>query len=196
MPIALDDGDVARAADARVHDRNVYRAHREVPERARQPEARLGGPVRENIVRKVHDAHAGVPDQYLALHDADERVLEAEVRGQRHDAAGHEPGGRCAQLAACCSPASRGLPQGKLPRSNPSRDRMPYLYLVRHAQPDFAGYYDSVTALGVEQSAWLGEHFAALGQRFERVISGSLDRQRARCDAILERLPTQPGADH
>ena len=69
---------------------------------------------------------------------------------------------------------------------------MPYLYLVRHAQPDFAGHYDSVTALGVEQSAWLGEHFAARGQRFQRVISGSLDRQTGTLHAILERLPGSP----
>jgi broad specificity phosphatase PhoE len=69
---------------------------------------------------------------------------------------------------------------------------MPYLYLVRHAQPDFAGHYDSVTALGMEQSAWLGEHFAARGQRFARVVSGSLDRQTGTMRAILERLPGSP----
>lgn len=66
---------------------------------------------------------------------------------------------------------------------------MPYLYLVRHAQPDFAGHYDSVTALGLEQSAWLGEHLVARGIGFARVISGSLDRQVGTLDAILERLP-------
>ena len=69
---------------------------------------------------------------------------------------------------------------------------MPYLYLVRHAQPDFAGHYDSVTALGVEQSAWLGEHFAARRLRFARVISGSLERQKGTLDTILERLAEAP----
>jgi broad specificity phosphatase PhoE len=69
---------------------------------------------------------------------------------------------------------------------------MPYLYLVRHAQPDFAGNYDSVTALGLEQSAWLGEHFAARGLRFSRVISGSLERQKGTLDAILRPLPGVP----
>lgn len=54
---------------------------------------------------------------------------------------------------------------------------MPYLYLVRHAQPDFAGHYDSVTRLGRQQSAWLGEHFEARGLRFARAYSGSLVRQ-------------------
>ncbi len=69
---------------------------------------------------------------------------------------------------------------------------MPYLYLVRHAQPDFAGHYDSVTALGLEQSAWLGEHFAMRGLRFERVISGSLERQKTTLEVLLRRLPGSP----
>jgi broad specificity phosphatase PhoE len=71
---------------------------------------------------------------------------------------------------------------------------MPYLYLVRHAQPDFAGHYDSVTALGIEQSAWLGEHFAARGLRFARVISGSLERQKDTLEKILACLPEAPPA--
>jgi len=71
---------------------------------------------------------------------------------------------------------------------------MPYLYLVRHAQPDFAGHYDSVTDLGLQQSAWLGEHFAARGLRFARVISGSLERQRHTLDAILRCIPESPAA--
>ena len=66
---------------------------------------------------------------------------------------------------------------------------MPYLYLVRHAQPDFTGHYDSVTRLGHEQSAWLGEHFTARGLRFARVISGTLERQRGTLDTLLKRLP-------
>jgi broad specificity phosphatase PhoE len=69
---------------------------------------------------------------------------------------------------------------------------MPYLYLVRHAQPDFAGHYDSVTALGVEQSRWLGEHFAARGLEFARVVSGSLQRQVGTLDTILGQLPAAP----
>jgi broad specificity phosphatase PhoE len=69
---------------------------------------------------------------------------------------------------------------------------MPYLYLVRHAQPDFAGHYDSVTALGDEQSAWLGEHLATRGLRFARVVSGSLQRQVGTLATILEQLPDPP----
>lgn len=71
---------------------------------------------------------------------------------------------------------------------------MPYLHLVRHAQPDFTGNYDSVTELGNQQSAWLGEHFAARRIRFSRVISGSLERQKATLEVILRCLPEAPPA--
>lgn len=69
---------------------------------------------------------------------------------------------------------------------------MPYLYVVRHGQPDFAGNYDSITPLGFQQSDWLGEHFAARGLRFARVVSGTLHRQIETCDAILNRMPDAP----
>jgi broad specificity phosphatase PhoE len=69
---------------------------------------------------------------------------------------------------------------------------MPHLYLVRHGQPDFAGDYDSVTSLGVRQSVWLGEHFAARGLRFARAVSGSLRRQAHTLEAIMGRLPAAP----
>jgi len=69
---------------------------------------------------------------------------------------------------------------------------MPYLYLVRHAQPDFAGHYDSVTALGLQQSAWLGHHLAARGLRFARVASGSLQRQVHTLETMLGQLPDAP----
>lgn len=69
---------------------------------------------------------------------------------------------------------------------------MPLLYLVRHAQPDFTGHYDSVTELGLRQSAWLGQHFAACGLRFQRVACGSLQRQRQTLDQLLRHLPGAP----
>jgi len=69
---------------------------------------------------------------------------------------------------------------------------MPYLYLVRHAQPDFAGHYDSVTQLGLQQAAWLGEHLAARGLRFARTISGSLARQSGTLETMLRQLPAAP----
>jgi broad specificity phosphatase PhoE len=65
---------------------------------------------------------------------------------------------------------------------------MPYLYLVRHGQPDFAGNYDSITTLGAQQSTWLGEHFAARGLRFARIVSGTLVRQVDTRDLIARAL--------
>jgi broad specificity phosphatase PhoE len=67
---------------------------------------------------------------------------------------------------------------------------MPYLYLVRHGQPDFTGNYDSLTALGMQQSAWLGQHFGACGLRFARVGSGTLQRQVHTCDLVQESMET------
>lgn len=69
---------------------------------------------------------------------------------------------------------------------------MPRLYLVRHAQPDFAGHYDSVTELGLQQSAWLGQHFAAQGLEFSRTVCGSLVRQAATLETLLSQLPGSP----
>src|SRR5262245_10464675 len=54
---------------------------------------------------------------------------------------------------------------------------MPVVHLVRHAQPDFHGNYDSLTSLGYAQARWLGEHYAALGLEFDRLYAGSLVRQ-------------------
>jgi len=62
---------------------------------------------------------------------------------------------------------------------------MPYLYLVRHGQPDFAGNYDSITDLGARQSTWLGQHFAARGLAFARVVSGTLQRQVSTCELVM-----------
>lgn len=73
---------------------------------------------------------------------------------------------------------------------------MPYLYVVRHGQPDFAGNYDSLTRLGEQQSTWLGEHLAARGLRFARVACGTLQRQVATCDRVLAQLTDAPPASH
>lgn len=69
---------------------------------------------------------------------------------------------------------------------------MAYLYLIRHGQPDFIGNYDSLTPLGVQQSQWLGEHFAARGMRPTRVVCGDLRRQIDTCQNLLAALPDAP----
>ena len=71
---------------------------------------------------------------------------------------------------------------------------MPVVHLVRHAQPDFRGNYDSLTALGYEQSRWLGQHYAALGIQFDRLYCGSLVRQTETARAVRECLSTMPEA--
>ena len=113
-----------------------------VLERAAEPEPGLGRPVHQHLVREVDDARAcGEAPQHLPLHDADERVLVAEVGRQRDDAGGLKDG--CGSVGM----VRRSLSGG---RHRPLRSRvrlrlMPYLYLVRHGQPDFAGNYDSIT---------------------------------------------------
>jgi broad specificity phosphatase PhoE len=64
---------------------------------------------------------------------------------------------------------------------------MATLYLVRHGQASFAAEnYDRLSALGRQQSVWLGEYFAERGIAFSRVVCGTLERQRQTARAILE----------
>ena len=54
---------------------------------------------------------------------------------------------------------------------------MTELVLVRHGQASFGeDDYDKLSELGWRQSRWLGEHFAAGGAAFDRVIRGSMRR--------------------
>lgn len=69
---------------------------------------------------------------------------------------------------------------------------MPRLLLVRHAQPDFTGDYDSITPLGEQQAQWLGEHLAARQLRFERVSCGTLVRQQRTLERMLPHLGGAP----
>lgn len=69
---------------------------------------------------------------------------------------------------------------------------MPYLHIVRHAQPDFTGHYDSITALGVQQSAWLGRHYADLGLEFSRIVCGGLQRHRQTVAHLAAEMPDPP----
>ncbi|MFT6774768.1 MAG: broad specificity phosphatase PhoE [Paracoccaceae bacterium] len=55
---------------------------------------------------------------------------------------------------------------------------MTEILLIRHGQASFgAANYDALSDHGRQQARWLGEHFAALGVRPSRVITGSLSRQ-------------------
>jgi broad specificity phosphatase PhoE len=63
---------------------------------------------------------------------------------------------------------------------------------VRHGQAQTGARdeasYDRLSELGAAQAGWLGEHFAATGRGFDRVLSGGLLRQRATAQAIAGRL--------
>lgn len=55
---------------------------------------------------------------------------------------------------------------------------MSRVYLVRHGQAGTRHAYDELSATGRTQARLLGEYFASQGIRFDRAISGSLQRQR------------------
>lgn len=60
------------------------------------------------------------------------------------------------------------------------------LHLVRHGQASFgAADYDQLSPLGERQGEALGAHWAALGQRFDVVLRGTLRRHRQTLDAIV-----------
>lgn len=72
---------------------------------------------------------------------------------------------------------------------------MTTLYLVRHGQASFASEnYDRLSELGRQQSAWLGEHFAARGIVFARAVCGTLDRQRQTARALLDAMGSAQSA--
>ena len=73
---------------------------------------------------------------------------------------------------------------------------MATLYLVRHGQASFAAEnYDRLSALGRQQSVWLGEYFAERGIVFSRAVCGTLDRQRETARAILETMGSNLAAE-
>lgn len=64
---------------------------------------------------------------------------------------------------------------------------MGQLYLVRHGQASFgADNYDQLSDLGFQQALWLGEYFKTLDIKFDRVVTGSLSRQRQTASSILQ----------
>lgn len=69
---------------------------------------------------------------------------------------------------------------------------MGHLYLVRHGQASLgAADYDQLSPLGQQQSQRLGEHWRALGIRFDTVITGGLKRHAQTLAGIQVGLGTQ-----
>jgi broad specificity phosphatase PhoE len=75
---------------------------------------------------------------------------------------------------------------------------MATLYLVRHGQASFgAENYDCLSELGHQQSAWLGQHFAARGIVFARAVCGTLERQKQTARTLLDAMGSgQPVIEH
>jgi broad specificity phosphatase PhoE len=68
---------------------------------------------------------------------------------------------------------------------------MGHLYLVRHGQASLgAADYDQLSPLGQQQSQRLGEHWQALGIRFDAVITGSMKRHAQTLAGIQTGLGT------
>ncbi|HWK50964.1 MAG TPA: histidine phosphatase family protein [Steroidobacter sp.] len=64
---------------------------------------------------------------------------------------------------------------------------MSTIYLVRHGQASFGtDNYDQLSTTGREQARQLGKHFAELGERIDRIYSGSLRRQTETAELIAE----------
>lgn len=66
---------------------------------------------------------------------------------------------------------------------------MSTLLVVRHAQASFLeSDYDRLSALGHDQARMLGEHWAALGFDFDRVVSGPRRRQVHTAELVVQAL--------
>jgi broad specificity phosphatase PhoE len=63
---------------------------------------------------------------------------------------------------------------------------MAELYFVRHGQASFGTRnYDELSPAGRTQSRWLGEYFAQAGLRFDRIVTGTMQRHRQTADEIV-----------
>ncbi|WHI52392.1 phosphoglycerate mutase family protein [Microbulbifer sp. MLAF003] len=61
--------------------------------------------------------------------------------------------------------------------------------VVRHGQASFgADDYDNLSDVGWQQSRWLGEYWRKTGQKFDRILCGSLRRHRQTTVGICEGL--------
>ncbi|MCP9337790.1 histidine phosphatase family protein [Stutzerimonas xanthomarina] len=63
------------------------------------------------------------------------------------------------------------------------------IYLIRHGQASFgAENYDVLSPLGFQQSAALGDYLNQMGIRFDRCVSGELNRQQDTARATLQQM--------
>lgn len=73
---------------------------------------------------------------------------------------------------------------------------MAEFYLIRHGQASFgSANYDQLSALGHQQSQWLGEYFAERDIRFDAMLTGELVRHRETAEGIGRGMGTLLEAD-
>jgi broad specificity phosphatase PhoE len=71
---------------------------------------------------------------------------------------------------------------------------MGQILLVRHGQASFgSSNYDQLSSRGEEQARLLGKWFAERGQRFDRIVTGSMMRHRQTAQACLGVMPDASG---
>ncbi|HEY8609131.1 MAG TPA: histidine phosphatase family protein [Noviherbaspirillum sp.] len=69
---------------------------------------------------------------------------------------------------------------------------MGQIYLVRHGQASFgSSNYDQLSELGIRQSRLLGQWFAKTGTRFDRILTGAMQRHRQTADACIAELSAE-----
>lgn len=70
--------------------------------------------------------------------------------------------------------------------------RVAEITFVRHGQARTGAKteadYDNLSDIGLQQADWVAEHFAQTGRSFDRIITGTLNRQRDTGAAIATRL--------
>lgn len=66
---------------------------------------------------------------------------------------------------------------------------MSELVFVRHGQASFGtDYYDKLSSAGIDQIRMLSRHWNALGETFDHIYSGTLQRQQETANELLDHL--------
>ena len=64
---------------------------------------------------------------------------------------------------------------------------MSEIYFIRHGQASFGSEnYDNLSELGHQQSKILGNYLKETGVEFDRVVTGTLNRQQQTCENIIK----------
>ncbi len=76
---------------------------------------------------------------------------------------------------------------------------MSQITLVRHGQANSAAQdeagYDALSALGRQQSGWLGDYWDRIGESYDRVYTGTLNRHRQTAAAMTAERWAAPETD-